>query len=157
MDLGVWFLFLHILGAIIAFGPTFAFPIIGAAGGHEPMHANFATRVTERISDRVVLPLALFQAVTGAGLIITRGWDLLNTRWLLVAIVLYVIALSLSIFRIRPAVQRVIAMTSAPPPPGASGPPPELAAQIKRIQQTGPINGVLIVLIVLLMVFKPAF
>jgi uncharacterized membrane protein len=157
MDLGPWFLFLHILGAIIAFGPTFVFPIIGAAGGREPMHANFATRVTERISDRVVIPLALFQAVTGAGLIITRSWDLLNTRWLLVAILFYVIALSLSLFRIRPAVQRVIAMTSAPPPPGASGPPPELVAQIKRIQQTGPINGVLIVLIVLLMVFKPAF
>ena len=157
MDLGPWFLFLHILGAIVAFGPTFTFPIIGAMGGREPMHANFATRISHRISERVVLPLAIFQAITGVGLILTRHWDLLNTRWLLVAIVLYVIALSLALFRIRPAVQRVIAMTSAPPPPGASGPPPELQAQIKRIQQTGPINGVLIVVIVLLMVLKPAF
>ena len=45
-------LFLHVLGAIIAFGPTFAFPIIGAMGGAEPQHANFATRVTARISER---------------------------------------------------------------------------------------------------------
>ena len=157
MDLGPWFLFLHILGAIVAFGPTFAFPIIGAMGGREPMHANFATRVSAAISDRLVIPLALFQAVTGAGIIITRHWDLLNTHWLLVAIALYVIALSLALFRIRPASHAIIAMTSAPPPPGAAGPPPQLTAMIKRVQQTGAINGVLIVVIVSLMVLKPPF
>ena len=36
-----WVLFLHVIGAIIAFGPVFSFPLIGAAGGREPMHANF--------------------------------------------------------------------------------------------------------------------
>ena len=40
-----WLLFLHVLGAIVAFGPTFAFSFIGAMGGAEPQHANFATRV----------------------------------------------------------------------------------------------------------------
>ena len=30
-----WLLFLHVLGAIVAFGPSFAFPIIGAMGGAE--------------------------------------------------------------------------------------------------------------------------
>ena len=157
MDLGPWFLFLHILGAIIAFGPTFTFPIIGAMGGREPMHANFATRVSHRISERVVLPLAIFQAITGAGLILTRHWDLLNTRWLLAGIVLYLIALSLSLFVLVPTTARIVAMTSAPPPPGASGPPPGLPPLIRRVQRTGAFNSVLIVLIVLLMVLKPAF
>ena len=45
-----FFLFLHVLGAIVAFGPTFAFSIIGAMGGKEPQHANFATRVSATIS-----------------------------------------------------------------------------------------------------------
>ena len=157
MELGPWFLFLHILGAIIAFGPTFTFPIMGAMGGGEPMHANFATRVTARISERVVVPLAIFQAITGAGLILTEHWDLLNTRWLLAGIILYLIALSLALFVLIPTTSRIIAMTSAPPPPGAAGPPPGLAPLIKRVQRTGAINAVLIVTIILLMVLKPAF
>ena len=37
-------LFLHIGGAIVAFGPTFAFPILGPMAGKEPQHANFALR-----------------------------------------------------------------------------------------------------------------
>lgn len=171
MDLGVVFLLLHVLGAIVAFGPTFTFPIIGAMGGREPMHANFATRVSHRISERVVFPLAIFQAITGVGLILTRNWDLLNTRWLLVGIVLYLIAISLALFVLIPTTSRIIEMTSAPPPtgagatppgaagppPGAGGPPPGLAPLIKRVQRTGAINSVLIVTIVLLMVLKPDF
>ena len=157
MNLGLVFLILHVGGAIVAFGPTFAFPLIGSMGGKEPMHANFATRVSEAISDRIVIPLGLFQAVTGAGLIITRGWNLFATPWLLLAIVLYVIAISTSIFYQRPTVNRVIAMTSAPPPPGAAGPPPELLALIQRIQRTGMFLTVLLVSIIVLMVWKPAF
>src|SRR5437762_11466118 len=151
MDLGPWFLFLHILGAIVAFGPTFTFPIIGAMGGREPMHANFATRISYRISERVVLPLAIFQAITGVGLILTRHWDLLNTRWLLAGIILYIIALSTALFVLIPTTARIIAMTSAPPPPGAAGPPPGLLQLIRRVQRAGAINSVVIVAIVLLM------
>ena len=67
MDLAWLFpyvLFLHVLGAIVAFGPTFAFPIIGAMGGKEPQYANFATRVSATITDRFVIPLGIFQGVT---------------------------------------------------------------------------------------------
>ncbi len=53
-----WLLFLHVLGAIIAFGPTFAFPIIGAMGGKEPQHANFATRAAHLVGQRLDEPLA---------------------------------------------------------------------------------------------------
>ena len=38
------FLFLHVAGRIVAFGPTFSFPFIGAMGGREPQHANFVRR-----------------------------------------------------------------------------------------------------------------
>jgi len=150
-------LFLHALGAIVAFGPTFAFSIIGAMGGKEPQHANFATRVSARISDRLVVPLAIFQGVTGVLLIVISGRDLLASRWLLLAIVLYAIALSFSLFIQRKAVQRIIEMTSAPPPPGASGPPPALLEIVKSVQRGGMFSGVLIVVIVFLMVVKPSF
>ena len=48
--------FLHVIGAIAGFGPSFAFPIIGAMGGAEREHGNFATRISETISGRLVYP-----------------------------------------------------------------------------------------------------
>jgi uncharacterized membrane protein len=151
------FLFLHVMGAIIAFGPTFAFPIIGAMGGKEPQHANFATRVTETIVEQRVVPLAIFQGITGVALILVTGIDLLATRWLLLGIVLYLIVLGYNLFIGGPTVKKVIELTSTPPPPGASGPPPELLAAIRKVQRGGMFSGLMIVIIVILMVIKPTF
>ena len=58
-------LFLHVMGAIIAFGPTFAYSIMGAMAGREPQHANFSARQTAAIGSKLVYPLAIFQGVTG--------------------------------------------------------------------------------------------
>ena len=168
MDLFPWFLFLHVLGAIIAFGPTFSFPIIGRMGGAERMHANFATRVSERISQVQVTPLAIFQGITGVGLILSRNIDVTKAPWLLIAIVLYLVALSYAIFVQSPTVKKVIALTTPPPgaggpggPPAggppAGGPPPELMRLVARVQRGGMLLAVLIVSIVFLMVVKPSF
>jgi hypothetical protein len=157
-----WFsallLVLHIGGAIIAFGPVFSFPIIGAMGGKEPPHGNFALRVSERISKRQVLPLALFQAVTGVLLIWNLGINVFVHLWLLVAIVLYVIAISIAIGNQLPATKQLIEATKNPPPapppgtPAPSGPPPHIRALIRRVQIGGMVNALLIIVIVILMV-----
>jgi hypothetical protein len=151
------FLVLHVLGAIVAFGPTFAFPLIGSMGGKEPQHANFATRVSYTIGERLVAPLAIFQGITGVLLILSTGRNLLDRGnwWLDIAIVLYLVALSFSILVQSRNVARIIAMTSAPPPPGASGPPPELASLIRRVKRGGMFTASLVVVIVALMVLKP--
>lgn len=158
-----WFsallLLLHIGGAIIAFGPVFTFPIIGAMGGKEPMHANFATRVSERLSDRVVIPLALFQAVTGVLLIWNLGINVFVHIWLLLGIALYVVAMAIALGNQIPQTRKLVEATKNPPPapppgsPPPSGPPPHIAAIIRRLQVGGMINILLIVLIVFLMVF----
>jgi hypothetical protein len=148
-------LFLHVIGAIIAFGPTFSFAIIGAMGGAEPQHANFATRVSARISDRIIKPLAIFQGITGVLLIWISGRDLMASTWLLVAIVLYLLALYYALFVQSKHVARVIELTSAPPSPDATGPPPGLMEEVSAVRRGGMILGTLIVLIVFLMVVKP--
>jgi hypothetical protein len=153
-----WLLFLHVFGAMLAFGPTFTFATIGAMGGKEPQHANFAVRITVAISERFGYPLAILQGVTGVGLIITGKIDLLSTRWLLLGIVLYAIALTYALSIQRSAVHQVVELTSAPPPPDAPpGPPPALAAAIRQVQRGGMLLGILIVVIVFLMVVKPSF
>lgn len=150
-------LFLHVFGAILAFGPTFAFAIIGAMGGKEPQHGNFATRVSARIGERLVEPLAILQGVTGVALILISGRDLFASRWLVVAIVLYAIGLAYSLIVQKRDVQRIIELTSAPPPPDATGPPPGLPEVVARVQRAGAILGVNIAVIVFLMVVKPSF
>jgi hypothetical protein len=169
LDLVPWFLFAHVLGAIIAFGPTFVFPIIGRLGGREREHANFATRLSLAISEVQVIPFAILQGITGVGLVITGKIDVLQLPWLLIAIVLYAIALGYGIFVQAPTVRRVIALTSGGPPAGGPavggpaaggpppGPPPQLLALIRRVQLGGFFMAALVIVIVFLMVVKPAF
>lgn len=164
MNLIPWLLFVHVLGAIAAFGASFsAMPILGAMGGREPMHGNFAVRVSKAVSDRVIIPLAILQGVTGVALIVALDIDLLNTRWLLVAIVLYLIALGYALGVQAPAARRMIELTSGGPPPGGpppggpppGGPPPALVATARSLRLGGLVLAGLIAVIVFLMVLKP--
>jgi hypothetical protein len=152
-----WLLFLHVMAAIVAFGPTFAFPLIGAMGGREPQHANFATRVSYAISKRLATPLALSMAVTGFALIIV-GEIRLSERaywWLGVSIVLYAVAIAYSLLVQSPKVARIIELTSTPPAPGASGPPPEVPALARSVKRGGQFLTIAVVVITALMVLKP--
>ena len=155
------FLFLHVIGAIIAFGPSFAMPVIGVMGSKEPMHGNFAVRVSEAISKQRIIPLAIFQGITGVGLIATTSLDVTKATWLLIAIPLYLVALGYGIFIQTPNTQRLIELTTMPaggPPPGApAGPPPGVPEAVRKVQLGGTFLGILIVIIVFLMVIKPTF
>ncbi len=154
-------LFLHIGGAILAFGPTFTFPILGPMAGREPQHVNFALRFQHRVAMRLILPLAIFQGVTGLLLIWRIDYNIFATGWLLAGIVLYLVLLGMNIGIGLPTASRLIALTSAPPPatPAGvappSGPPPEVAALVRRGRLLGMLSAVLIVVIVFLMVTKP--
>jgi hypothetical protein len=152
-----YLLFLHILAAIAAFGPTFAFRYIGAMGGAEPQHGNFAVRVSHTLSHRLVYPIGITLPITGAAMILVLGLNLTDRAfwWLDLAIVLYAIIYGYAFFVQNKIVARVIEMTSTPPPPGASGPPPELLALVKRIQQGGIGLTIGLVVIIFLMVVKP--
>ena len=149
-------LFLHVLGAILAFGPTFAFSIMGAMAGREPQHANFSARQIAAIDSKLVYPLAIFQGITGLLLILSGKIDILSKVWLEIGIVLYAIALTYSLTVQRNALHHVIELTSTPPAPG-SPPSPEIPATVKKIQRGGMFLGLMIVVIVFLMAVKPTF
>jgi uncharacterized membrane protein len=155
-----WVLLLHVLGAIIAFGPVFAFPFIGAFGAKEPAHSAYTLRLSAMLSDRIVVPLALLQGVTGLVLILLIGADLTQPtyRWLLSAIVLYLIAISFALGVQRRNSHHLIELVMAPRPENAPpGPPPGAPALIRAIQRGGMLLASLIFVIVILMVVKPGF
>jgi hypothetical protein len=154
------FLFLHVISAIIAFGPSFVFPLIGAAGAAEPAHGNFGLRLGAKITDRVVIPVALTMPVTGILLIWFAHLNLLDRTawWLDIAIVLYIVLVSIGIFVQRPTAMKMVHLTSSPPPAGAPpGPPPGFADLAAQARRNGSVMGLLIVVIVLLMTTRPQF
>ncbi len=152
-----WLLLLHVLAAIAGLGPSFTFPVIGAMGGGEPQHANFAIRVSHALATRLVYPIGLTLPVTGVAMILVTGVNLAAREfyWLDLAIVIYTVTMGYSLLVQRNLINRVIALTSAPPPPGASGPPPEVTALVGRISRGGGLSTVGLVAIIALMVIKP--
>jgi hypothetical protein len=152
-----WLLLLHVLAAIVAIGPNFAYATIRGMGRREPQYANFATRVSHTISDRLVYPVGLVIPATGAAMIWILGIDL-TTRtfwWLDIAIGIYTAVYLYSFFVQRSIVGRIIDMTSAPPAPGSGGPPPGLPPLALRAQRGGTAMLILLVIVVGLMVIKP--
>jgi hypothetical protein len=159
------FLFLHVMGAIIVFGPVYIFPVISSRARLSPGSGPFAATLSEFISSRIVVPGAVVQGITGVGLILILGADLTSSayRWLVGGIVLYLIAISYAIFVQRPAVVKMVHLLSSGPPPGPppvgapAGPPPEVAATARQLQRGGMLLAGLVFLIVILMVTKPTF
>jgi Predicted integral membrane protein (DUF2269) len=158
-DLVPWLLVLHVLAAIVAIGPNFAYSTIRALGRGEPQHANFATRVSHAISARLVYPVGLVIPATGIAMILILGLDLTarTSWWLDAAIVIYSGVYLYSFFVQRRIVERIIELTGSPPPPGSGGPPAGLAALAKRAASGGTAMLILLMVVVFLMVVKPQF
>ena len=152
-----WLLALHVLAAIVAIGPNFAFSTIRALGRGEPQHANFGTRVSHAISMRLVYPLGLVIPATGIAMILILGFDLTAREfwWLDAAIVIYAGVYLYSFLVQRRIIERIIEITALPPSPEGGGPPPELLALAARAQRGGTVMLVLLAAVVVLMVVKP--
>lgn len=177
--LGTLFLYLHIGGAIVAFGPTIAFPFLAARAAKEPQHGNFVLRASEFITEKVVEPGAAFVFVMGVLLIITRGYNPLVQLWVGAAIVLFLITFAYANLVQLKTVRKMVAMTNQPPPivtdaahagdqpamagpgtpaaPGAgpAGPPPEFVALAAKAERGGQFMLLMLFAILFLMVFKP--
>ncbi len=156
MDLFAILLFLHVLGAIAAFGPGFASMIVGPMVAKEPQYANFYARSQATTARKLVTPLSISLAITGIGMIIVSGWGNLvaGKHWLELAILLYVVAVVVSMAVMAPTGRKLVELTSTPPAPGA-GPSDELRKTAARARTGGMALSALVVVITLLMVTKP--
>ena len=172
-----YLIFLHVLGVVFAFGPTFSYSIWGGMLKDEPQHRDFFARGRDRVSQQLTWPATLSLFVTGALIIVAGGYQVHTQpmRWLLLGIVLYVGMLLYIRLVLDPLNRRISAMGKAAreaaaaraaaggppgaggPPPGAGGPPPELMKLVARTRRDGKILGIVTIAIIFLMVVKPAF
>ncbi len=156
MDLFLILLFLHILGAIVAFGPGFAAMVVGPMVAKEPQYANFYARTQLAAARRLVTPVSITLAITGVAMILVRGWPALTggKHWLEAGILLYVVAVVVAMAVQGPAGRKLVELTSRPPAPG-SGPSPELLRTATRLRTGGMIMSGLVVVIAFLMITRP--
>jgi uncharacterized membrane protein len=153
MDAYLTILFVvHIGGAILGLGPTGAFSVMGKMAA-TPGYGLALIDAMVSIESKIVTPVALItQPVSGVLLIAKTGRDkdFFGHTWLWVAILLYAIILGLSYFSSLPRLKRMVAMMKA----GDTG-SPELQKLIGIENKIGPVFGVLFVIIIVLMIWKP--
>ena len=155
-----WFtalLVIHVFGAIVGLGPTFAFSIIGPAiGKQESPQASMALmEIMEKIEKGLVIPiLIVIQLTSGILLIFNRGLnhDFFSSHraWLVAGIGVYIVAMAIALGINTPALGKMIKMAK-----GGQAGTPEFGRLVKISQTFGPILTILGVAIIVLMVWKP--
>ena len=150
MNWFLFWLFLHILAAIIAFGPIFVFPLVGVLAAKQPQHIAFAVAINHAIEQRLVLPIGATMLISGSGLIWTANINFFATPYLIVAVVLYLAALGIGSGVLLPNTAKMVTIVE-----GGGGPTPELMGLIKANQRFGGALTVAFLIIVCLMIVQP--
>lgn len=119
---------LHILTAIVAFGPLFLYPRLQRAG---------ETQAIAALHMRLVFPALVLLWVLGMGLAGVGKYDLAETWWMTGSILVWLVVLAVSWFLIRPAIKEA-----------------GEAARSKMAAGIG-ITHLLLVVALYLMIFKP--
>jgi hypothetical protein len=156
-----WFSFwliLHIMAVIVAFGPTFALPLIATFGQKHPQFALASAEISELIEKRMTIPIAVIVPFLGLALIYSAHIDLWRSTWLLIAIPLYIVLFFYgTLIQSRNSNRMVQLLRSMPPgpPPEGAAPPPELMTLGRKLQLGGMFLALLILAILVLMVWRP--
>jgi uncharacterized membrane protein len=158
-----YLLFLHVAGAILAFGPTFAFGLYADLAEQDRSHIPFNNQARAAVSRRFVVPGTIAMGVTGVLLIVSVGIPLFDPayRWLQLGILLYLGAITWNVTvtrrhqtRIAELARELAAARERGEPAGP--PPPEMAAHIHAVRRDGKAMGIVVLVIVFLMVVKPS-
>ena len=147
-------LWLHIGLAIIGLGPTFTFPIWTAmARKAGPEHVPFTLRTLHTLITRMVAPIAILLLLSGIALIVVAKWDLLANEWLWIAIILYLINLTLNLGVALPNLNAILGIISSGQAPQRMA---EIEARGRRQRALGMTAALIILTILALMVWKPS-
>jgi uncharacterized membrane protein len=142
--------FIHILLAIIAFGfnATYALWIIRAQ--RHPEQLDFALRGVKILDDYLANPAYLLLLVSGLTMVLLAGYNLLTTFWLITALVFWLVVIVLGYAVYTPALSRQIRVLATS---GAE------SAEFRKLSNRETVVGitlaVLVLLILVMMVFKP--
>jgi uncharacterized membrane protein len=142
--------FLHILLAITALGANLTYGVWFARANMNPAFAPVALRGIKFIDDWIANPAYLLMLPTGAAMVALGGFSL-RTHWIMWALILWAVAILAAYLGYSPALR---AQITAVDREGIASPAARRLAV--RGNVWAAVLGVFIVVILVLMVFKPA-
>jgi uncharacterized membrane protein len=147
--MSVYFLakFIHILIAILALGTSAGLGIVLELYGDHPVHGSFVLRIIERIERFFVVPGYVFMLATGLWMV-RLGWPL-TAVWIQAALGLWSLGLVMVVLAVL-LLHRQIQLFDAE---GPASPRYRRISLFGRVSGAG--GGLVVVLILYLMVFKP--
>ncbi|HET6780672.1 MAG TPA: DUF2269 family protein [bacterium] len=142
--------FLHIMLAITAVGSNITYGVWLARARREPQQLGYVLRGIKILDDRVANPSFGLLLVTGLALLFT-GRIPWTTPWLLTALIAYAAVMVLGLRSYTPLLKQQIATLERTGPRS-----PEYERVAAQSMRVGILLAVLLVVIVFLMVTKPA-
>jgi uncharacterized membrane protein len=160
MDKAFWislFLFLHVMGAIAALGPTLTYGLwVSQAERADPGTRAYILRMISWIDGHLPTPAYIAQAITGIFLIGLEGWSFFQTGWLVVGVAIYIALTITAIAAYGPAFRRQRGFADAVAADPDNGRAAAAYAAAARTSTTyGAVVTALTVIVVFLMVWKP--
>jgi uncharacterized membrane protein len=146
-----WYLvlkFIHIASAITAVGANITYGVWNARIAGDPSHTSFALKGIKFLDDRIANPSYGILFLTGLIMIFVGHWGL--TLWLIVAIALFVVVAALGFGVYTPLLRNQIRLADAGETSSA-----EFIRLASRSRALGPILGIVVLAILVMMVFKP--
>jgi predicted integral membrane protein DUF2269 len=139
---------IHIFSAIVAVGSNITYGVWNARIAADRAHASFALKGIQFIDDRIANPAYGVLFLTGLIMVFTAHWGF--QLWVIGAIVLFVAVAVIGFGVFTPLLRNQIRLADS-----GDTTSPEFVALARRSRILGPILGILVVLILVLMVFKP--
>lgn len=157
MNWVLFWLFLHILAAIIGFGPVFIFPLLGSFAPKYPRQLGVITHLSHKLETIYVQRVGGTLLISGIGLIWAADINFFQTFYLIAAVVLYFFAFAVAGSVLVPNTQKMVAIVDANPDGfGPDNPPPEsLLTLAMRNRSFGMMLTVVFLAIVFLMIVQP--
>src|SRR5689334_11503409 len=146
-----WYLvlkFIHIASAITAVGANITYGVWNARIAGDPSHTSFALKGIKFLDDRIANPSYGILFLTGLIMIFVGHWGL--TLWLIVAIALFVVVAALGFGVYTPLLRNQIRLADAGETAST-----EFIRLASRSRAIGPILGIVVLAILVMMVFKP--
>ena len=141
--------FIHIAAAITAVGSNITYGVWNVRAQSNPAQLGFALKGIKFIDDRIANPAYGVLLPTGLLMVFVNHWPI-GSLWIVLAVILFVVLAGLAFRVYSPLLRNQIRLVDA-----GDTTSPEFERLSRRSAMLGPILGLLAVLILIMMVFKP--
>jgi uncharacterized membrane protein len=148
-------LFLHILAVVLAFGPTFGYAFFFSVAPQHPKATPAILAGVQKVDKYLVNPGMVVLLLAGIGLLSASGgaWDT-SDAFVGVGILAIIVLFGLQHGFFQPQVRRAKALAERDLE-GGDALSPEFEALSRRIGQVGTLAGIIVVVTIFFMTYKP--